>query len=135
MKTSRYVFSKIPNDPYGELLISQMKSYLNKDRYKFRVRGQNLKDGLNWRDHQAGQSIKNSKNLRIYVEDMEDVISLTSKQIQGIVYHLNEELYRQYVHGDNQDRIISEKLLNGCVNFYNNPNIPDSIEEQEKEYE
>ena len=135
MKTSRYVFSKIPNDPYGELLISQMKSYLNKDRYKFRVRGQNLKDGLNWRDHQAGQSIKNSKNLRIYVEDMEDVISLTSKQIQGIVYHLNEELYRQYVHGDNQDRIISEKLLNGCVNCYNDPDIPDSIEEQEKEYE
>jgi len=135
MKTSRYVFSKIPNDPYGELLISQMKSYLNKDRYKFRVRGQNLKDGLNWRDHQAGQSIKNSKNLRVYVEDMEDVISLTSKQIQGIVYHLNEELYRQYVHGDNQDRIISEKLLNGCVNFYNNPILPNSIEESEKEYE
>jgi len=133
MKTSRYVFSKIPNDPYGELLISQMKSYLNKDRYKFRVRGQNLKDGLNWRNHQAGQSIKNSKNLRIYVEDMEDVISLTSKQIQGIVYHLNEELYRQYVHGDNQDRIISEKLLNGCINFYNSPNIPNSIEEQEKD--
>ena len=135
MKTSRYVFSEIPNDPYGELLISQMKSYLNKDRYKFRVRGQNLKDGLNWRDHQAGQSIENSKNLRVYVEGMEDVISLTPKQIKGLVYHLNEELYRQYVHGDNQDRIISEKLLNGCVNFYNSPNIPDSIEESEKEYE
>ena len=45
---------------------------------------------------------------------MEDVISLTPKQIQGLVYHLNEELYLQYVHGDNQDRIISEKLLNGC---------------------
>ena len=135
MKTSRYVFSKIPNDPYGELLISQMKSYLNKDRYKFRVRGQNLKDGLNWRDHQAGQSIKNSKNLRVYVEGTEDVVSLTPKQIKGLVYHLNEELYRQYVHGDNQDRIISEKLLNGCVNFYNNPILPNSIEEQEKEYE
>ena len=135
MKTSRYVFSKIPNDPYGEWLITQMKSYLNKDRYKFRVRGQNLKDGLNWRDHQAGQSIKNSKNLRVYVEGTEDVVSLTPKQIKGLVYHLNEELYRQYVHGDNQDRIISEKLLNGCVNFYNSPNIPDSIEESEKEYE
>ena len=135
MKTSRYVFSKIPNDPYGEWLITQMKSYLNKDRYKFRVRGQHLKDGLNWREHQAGQSIENSKNLRVYVEGMEDVISLTPKQIKGLVYHLNEELYRQYVHGDNQDRIISEKLLNGCVNFYNSPNIPNSIEESEKEYE
>jgi len=135
MKTARYVFSEIPNDPYGEWLITQMKSYLNKDRYKFRVRGQHLKDGLNWREHQAGQSIENSKNLRVYVEGMEDVISLTPKQIKGLVYHLNEELYRQYVHGDNQDRIISEKLLNGCVNFYNSPNIPDSIEESEKEYE
>jgi len=135
MKTARYVFSEIPNDPYGEWLITQMKSYLNKDRYKFRVRGQHLKDGLNWREHQAGQSIENSKNLRVYVEGMEDVISLTPKQIKGLVYHLNEELYRQYVHGDNQDRIISEKLLNGCVNFYNSPNIPDSIEEQEQEYE
>ena len=135
MKTARYVFSEIPNDPYGEWLITQMKSYLNKDRYKFRVRGQHLKDGLNWREHHAGQSIENSKNLRVYVEGMEDVISLTPKQIKGLVYHLNEELYRQYVHGDNQDRIISEKLLNGCVNFYNSPNIPDSIEEQEQEYE
>ena len=135
MKTSRYVFSKIPNDPYGELLISQMKSYLNKDRYKFRVRGQNLKDGLNWREHQAGQSIENSKNLRVYVEGMEDAISLTSEQIKGLVYHLNEGLYRQEVHGDNWRRIVTEGLLNGCVNFYNSPNIPDSIEEQEKGYE
>ena len=135
MKTARYVFSEIPNDPYGEWLITQMKSYLNKDRYKFRVRGQHLKDGLNWRNHQAGQSIKNSKNLRIYVEDMEDLISLTSKQIQGIVYHLNEELYRQSVHGDNQLGIVNEGLLNGCVNCYNNPDIPDSVEEKEKEYE
>ena len=135
MKTARYVFSEIPNDPYGEWLITQMKSYLNKDRYKFRVRGQHLKDGLNWREHTYGQSIENSKNLRVYVEGTEDVVSLTPKQIKGLVYHLNEELYRQYVHGDNQDRIISEKLLNGCVNFYNSPNIPDSIEESEKEYE
>ena len=135
MKTARYVFSEIPNDPYGEWLITQMKSYLNKDRYKFRVRGQHLKDGLNWREHQAGQSIENSKNLRVYVEGTEDVVSLTPKQIKGLVYHLNEELYRQYVHGDNQDRIISEKLLNGCVNFYNSPILPNSIEEQEQEYE
>ena len=64
---------------------------------------------------------------------MEDIINLTPQQIKGLVYHLNEELYRQYVHGDNQDRIISEKLLNGCVNFYNSPNIPNDFEEQEKE--
>ena len=66
---------------------------------------------------------------------MKDVISLTSEQIKGLVYHLNEGLYRQEVHGDNWRRIVTEGLLNGCVNFYNSPNIPDSIEEQEKEYE
>jgi len=64
---------------------------------------------------------------------MEDLISLTPQQIKGLVYHLNEELYRQYVHGDNPGRIINEGLLNGCVNFYNSPSIPDSIEEREKD--
>ena len=64
---------------------------------------------------------------------MEDVISLTPQQIKGLVYHLNEEFYRQYIQGKNPDRIASEKLLNGCINFYNSPNIPNSIEEQEKD--
>ena len=66
---------------------------------------------------------------------MKDLISLTSKQIQGIVYHLNEEVYRQSVHGDDQLGIVNESLLKGCVNFYNSPDIPNSIEEREKEYE
>jgi hypothetical protein len=64
---------------------------------------------------------------------MEDLISLTPKQVKGLVYHLNEEFYRQYIQGKNTGRIASEKLLNGCINFYNSPNIPNSIEEQEKE--
>jgi len=64
---------------------------------------------------------------------MEDVVSLTSQQIKGLVYHLNEGLYRQALHGDNQRRIVTEGLLNGCVNFYNSPTIPNSIEEQEKD--
>ena len=64
---------------------------------------------------------------------MEDVISLTPKQIQGLVYHLNEELYRQALHGDNERRIVTEGLLKGCVNFYNSPILPNSIEEQEKD--
>jgi hypothetical protein len=64
---------------------------------------------------------------------MEDLISLTPQQIKGLVYHLNEGLYRQAVHGDNWNRIVTEGLLNGCVNFYNSPSIPDSIEEREKD--
>ena len=64
---------------------------------------------------------------------MEDIISLTPKQVKGLVWHLNEELYRQQVHGNNDSRIITERLLELSVNFYNNTNIASSFEEQEKE--
>ena len=62
---------------------------------------------------------------------MEDIISLTPKQVKALVYHLNEGLYRQQIHSDNDRRIVTEGLLNTCVNFYNSPDIPDSVEEQE----
>jgi hypothetical protein len=64
---------------------------------------------------------------------MEDIISLTPKQVKGLVWHLNEELYRQQVHGGNDSRIITERLVELCVNYYNNTNIASSFEEQEKE--
>jgi len=68
VKGHRYVFSDIPNDPDGEYFVEQLRKYLNKDTYEMRVRGQYLRDGLNWRQHTYGQSIENSKCLRIYVE-------------------------------------------------------------------
>ena len=64
---------------------------------------------------------------------MEDIISLTPKQLKGLVWHLNEELYRQQVHGNNDSRIITERLLELCVNCYNNTNIASSFEEQDRE--
>ena len=64
---------------------------------------------------------------------MEDVISLTPKQLKGLVYHLNEELYRYSVHNDDSRRIVTERILNMCVNCYNSHNMVDSVEEQEKE--
>ena len=64
---------------------------------------------------------------------MEDIISLTPKQVKGLVWHLNEELYRQQVHGGNDSRIITERLLELCVNCYNNTNIASSFEEQDRE--
>lgn len=62
---------------------------------------------------------------------MEDIISLTPKQLKGLVWHLNEELARQQVHGDNDRRIIDERTLDFCINCYNSPNIPSSFEEQD----
>ena len=64
---------------------------------------------------------------------MEDIISLTPKQVKGLVWHLNEELYRQQVHGNNDSCIITERLLELCVNCYNNINIASSFEEQDRE--
>ena len=63
---------------------------------------------------------------------MEDIISLTPKQVKGLVWHLNEELYRQQVHGNNDNRIITERVLELCVNCYNNTNIASSFEEQDR---
>jgi hypothetical protein len=34
-----------------------------------RVRGQYLKDGLDWRQYRYGQGIKDSKALRVYIEE------------------------------------------------------------------
>ena len=64
---------------------------------------------------------------------MEDIISLTPKQLKGLVWHLNEELYRQQVHSDNDGRIVTERTLDTCINCYNSPNIASSFEEQEKD--
>ena len=64
---------------------------------------------------------------------MEDIISLTPKQLRGLVWHLNEELYRYSVHNDDSRRIVTERILNMCINCYNSPNMVDSVEEQEKE--
>ena len=64
---------------------------------------------------------------------MEDIISLTPKQLKGLVWHLNEELYRQQVHSDNDGRIVTERTLDTCINCYNSPNIPSSFEEQDRE--
>ena len=63
---------------------------------------------------------------------MEDIISLTPKQVKGLTWHLNEELYRQQVLGL-EGRIITEGLVDTCINCYNSPNIVSSFEEQEKD--
>ena len=64
---------------------------------------------------------------------MEDVISLTPKQIKGLVFHLNGALWSEEVHSNNDNPIVTEWLLDKVVRFYNNPNIFDSVEEREGE--
>ena len=67
--TPKYVFTRIPNDVEGFRFVQSLKRYLNKDRYKIRVRGQGLVDGEDWRIYTRGQPINKSTHLRVYVED------------------------------------------------------------------
>tara|TARA_R110002050_G_scaffold287307_1_gene438429 strand:- start:240 stop:455 length:216 start_codon:yes stop_codon:yes gene_type:complete len=67
----KYIFSEIPNDDEGRLLVKLMRKHLNREGYRLKLRGQYLKDGLNWRLYTHGQPISKSKNLRIYIEPKE----------------------------------------------------------------
>ena len=64
---ANYQFTEVPNNDEGRAFVKQLKQYLNTEVYTVRVRGQHLKDGLDWRNYQYGQPINCSKNLRIYI--------------------------------------------------------------------
>jgi len=72
MTAPQYIFSEIPNDLRGKLLVQLMRRYLNKDRYEMRVRGQHLCAGENWRHYTYGQPISKSKCLRIYIKEKKE---------------------------------------------------------------
>jgi hypothetical protein len=69
MSGARYQFSEVPNNEEGLAFVKQLKKYLNNERYSVRVRGQHLKDGLDWRKYQHGQPIACSTHLRIYINE------------------------------------------------------------------
>lgn len=62
-----YLLSEIPNDEEGRAFVKQLKKYLNKSTWDIKVRGQHLKQGLNWKDYRYGQPIDCSTHLRLYV--------------------------------------------------------------------
>ena len=70
VKTPKYIFSEIENNAEGYRLIQETKKYLNKKRYKIRVRGQYLAEGEDWRKYTHGQPINKSTHLRVYIEEM-----------------------------------------------------------------
>ena len=72
-----YYFSEIPNDEFGKDFVDNLKTFLNKDRYKLRVRGQYLdksKLGKNetWRDYDDGQPLSKSKCIRVYIDQKKE---------------------------------------------------------------
>ena len=64
-----YMCSEIHYYEEGKQLVALMRKYLNKNKYNMRVKGQYLKDGLDWRRYQCGQGIADSKCLRIYIKE------------------------------------------------------------------
>ena len=67
----KYQFAQIPNDEEGQELVRLMRKYLNAERYTLRARGQGLKAGRDWRQHQFGAGLKDSTHIRIYLDDKE----------------------------------------------------------------
>jgi ElaB/YqjD/DUF883 family membrane-anchored ribosome-binding protein len=69
-----YVFHDIPNDCEGQEFTDNLKKYVNKDRYKLRLRGQyldksKLSKGESWRDYERGQPIDKSTHIRVYIDE------------------------------------------------------------------
>ena len=69
----RYYFSEIPNDGFGRDFVDNLKTFLNKDRYKLRVRGQyldksKLRKNETWRNYDDGQPLSKSKCIRVYID-------------------------------------------------------------------
>ena len=72
-----YTFYEIPNDCEGQEFTDNLRKYLNKDRYKLRVRGQyldksKLSKGESWRDYERGQPIAKSTHIRVYIDEKKE---------------------------------------------------------------
>tara|TARA_R100000951_G_scaffold97890_1_gene87702 strand:- start:1473 stop:1781 length:309 start_codon:yes stop_codon:yes gene_type:complete len=96
-----YLLSEIPNDDEGRAFIKQLKKYLNKSTWDIKVRGQHLKQGLDWRDYRYGQPIDCSTHLRLYVNKKPKPAtaegSAESVRSHSSYYSNNESyLYRKY---------------------------------------
>ena len=73
-KKSRYQFCEIPNNEDGQQLIKLMKKYLNKHRYKIKVRGQYL-DKVKYPDTywSKGAPIEACTHIRVYIDERPEI--------------------------------------------------------------
>jgi len=73
-KKSRYQFCEIPNNEDGQQLVKLMKKYLNKHRYKIRVKGQYL-DKVKYPDTywSKGAPIDACTHIRVYIDEKPEI--------------------------------------------------------------
>ena len=73
-KKSRYQFCEIPNNEDGQQLVKLMKKYLNKHRYKIRVKGQYL-DKVKYPDTywSKGAPIEACTHIRVYIDERPEI--------------------------------------------------------------
>ena len=82
---SWYQFCEIPNDEEGKFFIKQLRKYLNKGRYKVRVRGQYLNSKKhNWQEHTYGSTLATSTHMRVYISEKEAANSWESKNAYNL---------------------------------------------------
>ena len=75
-ENSRYEFCEIPNDDEGKELVRLMRKYLNKHRYKIRVKGQYL-DKVKYPDTywDKGAPIDACTHIRVYIDEKPEIRS------------------------------------------------------------
>jgi|TARA_Y100000996_G_scaffold124689_1_gene94013 hypothetical protein len=91
-KKSRYQFCEIPNDEEGQQLVKLMKKYLNKHRYKIRVKGQYL-DKVKYPDTywSKGAPIDACTHIRVYIDERPEV--LHNQWTDTITYGLRHAIH------------------------------------------
>ena len=78
---SKYQFCEIPNNEEGKAFIQQLRKYLNKGRYKARVKGQYLDSKKhNWQDYTYGSTLETSTHMRVYLSEKEAANSWPAKK-------------------------------------------------------
>ena len=70
----RYTFSEVPNNMYGQSFVTAIKEYINRDRYKVRVRGQYLDhdkmdEGETWKNFEREVPLDRAKCIRVYLDE------------------------------------------------------------------
>ena len=91
-KKSRYQFCEIPNNEDGQQLVKLMKKYLNKHRYKIKVRGQYL-DKVKYPDTywSKGAPIEACTHIRVYIDERPEVAN--NQWLDQLQYGLRHAIF------------------------------------------